>query len=64
MIATSTRCSAKYASAIAVVASKNVAPSRVIAGSHASSHAVTDARGIGTPFTTTRSQKSTRCGEV
>ena len=60
IIATSTSQSAKYRKAIAVVASKNVAPIRSTAGVHRAMKSVTYASGIAAPSTTKRSEKSTR----
>lgn len=62
--ARSTPRAAKSASAIAVVASKNVPWRASISGISRSVHAVTAPSEIGTPSTWIRSRNDTRCGEV
>ncbi len=55
---------AKSAKAIAVVASKNVAPSSCTRGAMRAVHIATAASEIGTPSTRIRSRNETRWGEV
>jgi hypothetical protein len=55
---------AKSANAIAVVASKNVAPSSVTSGCRRPVHIATASSEMATPSTRIRSRKDTRCGEV
>jgi hypothetical protein len=50
--------------AIAVVASKNVAPTSSTSGVQRSTNSVITVAGIGRPSTTMRSRKSTRWGDV
>ena len=55
---------AKSANAIAVVASKKVAPCSSISGRSLAVHIATASSEIGTPSTRIRSRNDTRCGEV
>jgi hypothetical protein len=55
---------AKSAKAMAVVASKKLAPVRSISERRRSVHAANASGVIGCPATTMRSRTSTRCGEV
>ena len=62
--AISTPRAAKSARAMAVVASKNVAPDATIVGCSNDVHAATAASLIGVPSTRMRSRNETRCGDV
>ena len=62
--ATSTAAVLKKSNAIAVVASKNVAPSRSTSGVQRPTNSTICSGATGAPSTRNRSRKSTRCGDV
>ena len=62
--AMSTPRAARSAKAMAVVASKKLAPRRSMWGSSTLAHSANASSLMGTPSTTTRSRTETRCGDV